>query len=162
MKKSLLFLLVFAFSISCTMTVETDADKKEAIKKALGENIANPIEGTWKLVSGTTIIKTDTTVADYTQGQEMIKIINPTHFAFLKHDLTKGKDTAIFVSGGGTYTLDGEKYTEQLVYCSDRAWEGHSFPFTVTVVEDTLLQQGVEKVADVDQYIIEKYVRVKK
>ena len=162
MKKSLLFLLLFGLLISCEMRVERDGDKKDIIKKALGENIASPVEGTWKLISGTTIIKTDTTIADYTQGQEMIKIINPTHFAFLKHDLTKGKDTAIFVSGGGTYTLDGEKYIEQLVYCSDRAWEGHSFPFTVTVVEDTLLQQGVEKVADVDQYIIEKYVSVKK
>ena len=120
------------------------------------------LNGTWQLVSGTMITKGDTTFTDYTKDQRMIKIINDTHFAFLKHDLTKGKDSAIFVSGGGTYTLDGEKYTEQLVYCSDRAWEGHSFPFTVTVVEDILLQQGVEKVADVDQYIIEKYVRVKK
>jgi hypothetical protein len=125
--------------------------------------VLSPIDGTWKLVSSTTIKKTDTTITDFTQGQEMIKVINNTHFAFLRHDTGQGKDTAIFSAGGGTYKLAGDKYTELLQYCNDRGWEGHEFSFTVSLKADTLLQTGVEKLEkeNVDQFIIEKYVRVK-
>ena len=123
------------------------------------------IEGTWKLVSGTTIVKNDTSFTDYTKNQEMIKVINATHFAFLRHDLLGGKDsTAVFESGGGIYSLVNDQYTEHLQYCSQREWEGHDFQFTVKVSNDTLIQQGVEKVenAGVDRLIIERYARVKK
>lgn len=122
-----------------------------------------PLKGTWRLVSGTTITKKDTVVTDYTKGQKMLKIINDTHFAFLRHDLSKGKDTAIYDGGGGTYTLKGNQYTENLEYCSYRPWEGRTFHFTVNIKGDTLVQSGVEKLEDlgVDRFIIEKYVRVK-
>ena len=122
------------------------------------------IEGTWELISGTTIVKGDTTFTDYTKGQKMIKVINSSHFAFLRHDLNKGKDSsATFGSGGGRYTLTGDQYTEHLDYCSDREWEGNSFPFTVSIKNDTLIQSGTEKVeaAGIDRINIEKYFRVK-
>lgn len=122
-----------------------------------------PIQGTWHLQSGTAITKNDTVVTDYTKGQKMLKIINESHFAFLRHDLSKGKDTAIYDGGGGIYTLDGNKYTELLEYCSARDWEGRSFEFTITINKDTLVQTGVEKLADlgIDRVITEKYIRVK-
>lgn len=93
----------------------------------------------------------------------MIKIINDSHFAFLRHDLNKGQDSpAIFVAGGGSYTLQGDRYTENLEYCSEREWEGSTFEFTVAIEGDTLIQQGIEKVESlgVERYNIEKYVRV--
>jgi hypothetical protein len=124
----------------------------------------SPIIGTWKLLSGTTIAKTDTVVTDYTKDQSMIKIINGTHFAFLRHDLHAPKDSsAHFDAGGGAYTLNGDQYTEHLDYYNDRNWEGKSFNFTVTFQNDTLIQKGIEKVegAGVDRLIIEKYIRVK-
>ena len=143
------------------MLVLNACNNPEAVKEK--EVVKNPLQGTWKLVSATTIRAGDTTVTDYTQGQEMIKVINDSHFAFLRHDTNQGKDTAIFGAGGGTYTLDGDKYSELLQYCNDRGWEGHQFSFTVSVKEDTLLQTGVEKLEkeNIDQYIIEKYLRVK-
>lgn len=121
------------------------------------------IKGTWRLVSGTQITKKDTVHTDYTKGQKMLKIINDTHFAFLRHDLSKGKDTSIYDGGGGTYTLKGNQYTENLEYCSYRPWEGRTFHFTVSIKGDTLIQSGVEKLEDlgVDRFIIEKYVREK-
>ncbi|MGK0366482.1 MAG: putative ferredoxin-like protein [Saprospiraceae bacterium] len=74
---------------------------KEDSNKSL-QNESTSIVGTWKLLSGTTIKGKDTIVTDYTQRQEMIKIINETHFAFLRHDLKNGRDSnAIFVAGGG-------------------------------------------------------------
>ncbi len=122
------------------------------------------IEGTWQLVSGTLIEKGDTTITDYTKDRSMIKVINKTHFSFLNHDLNQGKDsTASFAAGGGRYTLVGDKYTEFLDYCSDRAWEGHQFDFTVLVKNDTLIQTGVEVVESegINRLNVEKYSRVK-
>lgn len=124
-----------------------------------------PISGTWKLISGTLIEKNDTTVTDYTKNKQFIKIINDTHFSFLGHDLSKGKDsaTAFFSSGGGKYTLKDSSYTEHLEYCSDRSWENNDFSFTVTIHNDTLIQQGVEKIeaTGVNRLNIERYVRMK-
>jgi len=124
-----------------------------------------PVTGTWQLISGTTIEKNDTTVTDYTQKISFIKIINADHFAFLKHDLNKGKDTATaaFVAGGGRYTLADSIYTEHLEYCSDRPWEGNDFSFTITIRNDTLVQTGIEKVdsAGINRLNIERYVRAK-
>jgi len=121
----------------------------------------NPLEGTWQLVSGTLIQGNDTTVTEYSGNLRMIKIINATHFSFLNHDL--GKDsTKSFVAGGGRYELNGNQYTEHLEFCSDRAWEGHTFEFTVAVEHDMMIQSGVEKIEGigVDRLNIEKYIRV--
>ncbi|WP_421869730.1 hypothetical protein [Marinoscillum sp.] len=123
------------------------------------------IQGTWRLLSGTTIQGTDTTVTDYTRDQKVLKIINQTHFAFIRHDLSKGKDStnSIFVAGAGAYSLQGNKYTENLEFCSYRPWEGNNFSFEMEFNHDTLVQTGIEKIEElgVDQIIIERYVRNK-
>ena len=119
---------------------------------------------TWQLISGTTIEKGDTTITYYTKNLSFIKIINDTHFAFLKHDLSKGKDSsAPFGAGGGRYSLKDSLYTEHLEYCSDREWEGNDFTFTLTIKNDTLIQSGIEKVenAGVNRLNIEKYIKLK-
>jgi hypothetical protein len=124
-----------------------------------------PILGTWQLVTGTVIEKGDTTVTDYTGNVSFIKVINDSHFAFLQHDLSKGKDSAaVFAAGGGRYSLKDSLYTEHLEYCSAREWEGNDFAFTVSIKDDTLIQRGVEKVesAGINRVNIEKYVQVKK
>ena len=123
------------------------------------------IQGTWQLQTGTLIENGDTTLTDYTKGQSFIKILNETHFAFLLHDLQQGKDStsATYSAGGGTYDLDGNKYTEHLEYYSAREWEGHDFNFEIEINGDTLIQQGVEELPDqnIKRYNIEKYLRVK-
>jgi hypothetical protein len=154
MKNQIGFTAIFMILVSCGASVQNNETKPATI----------PIEGTWKLLTGTLIEKGDTVVTDYTKGREFIKIINDTHFAFLSHDLNKGKDAdAAFSSGGGNYSLKDSLYTEHLVYCSDRQWEGNEFHFTVTINNDTLIQQGIEKIDNigVNRINIEKYVRVK-
>jgi hypothetical protein len=149
------FVILTAFFFSC----------KAEVKKTKSDSSLLPIAGTWQLLNGTLIEKGDTTITDYTKGVSFIKIINDTHFAFLQHDLTKGKDTpAVFVAGGGKYSLSDSTYTEHLEYCSAREWEGNDFPFTIRIKNDTLTQYGIEKVeeAGVNRINIEKYVRVKK
>src|SRR3954452_9228247 len=137
MKSSICLAIVVTALFSCNTPAKPEEQKEQTL----------PIEGTWKLLSGTLIEKGDTTVTDYTKGSSFIKIINDTHFAFLMHDLRKGKDTAaVFSTGGGAYTLKGNNYTEHLEYCNDRQWEGNDFRFSVTINTDTLIQQGIEKI----------------
>ena len=153
MKKRIGWVVLGTVLLGCGTATEQEGTKPAATS----------IRGTWKLVRGTVIEKGDTTVTDYTRGKSFIKIINDTHFAFLLHDLAKGKDSAaVFASGGGTYSLTDSVYTEHLEYCSDRQWEGHDFAFAVTVRNDSLTQQGIEQVesAGINRVNIENYVRV--
>ncbi len=154
MKIVIAFITTGIVLLSCQTKTGTDSLKSTSL----------PIEGTWKLLTGTLIEKGDTVVTDYTKKISFIKIINETHFTFLQHDLNKGKDSAaVYVSGGGTYTLKDSTYTEHLEYCSDRNWEGNDFTFTITINNDTLIQRGTEVVeaAGVNRINIEKYIRNK-
>lgn len=148
--------IVFFLMIICSCNTQ--------VKTEVKDSASLPIEGTWRLVSGRVTTKKDTTFTDYTKGQEMIKILNKTHFAFLRHDLSGGKQPdAVYAAGGGTYTLDGNKYSEHLAFFNDRNWENHDFHFTVEIKGDTLFQSGVEKIDSlgIDQVILETYVKVK-
>jgi hypothetical protein len=121
-----------------------------------------PIVGTWKLISGITIKGTDTTLTGYTKNQEVIKIINRTHFAFMRHDL--GKDSvAVFVSGGGRCKIGDKKYIEYLDFCNYREWENNIFEFEYNIRGDTLITTGIEKVDElnVNHINIEKLARIK-
>lgn len=148
------FFVVFAITLaSCKGKTEESLPKPSAL------------EGTWQLITGTLTGKGNTTVTDYTKNVSFIKILNNSHFAFLQHDLKKGLDTAaVFVAGGGRYSLHDSLYTEHLEYCSARNWEGNDFSFTITIKGDTLIQKGIEKIESegVDRLNIEKYVRVAK
>src|SRR5204862_1151764 len=137
MTKQMGVLAIIILSASCNSSVKNSATKSTKI----------PLEGTWRLLTGTLIEKGDTAITDYTRGKEFIKIINDTHFAFLSHDLTKGKNAdSLFSAGGGNYSLHDSSYTEHLAYCNDRQWEGNDFHFIVRVQNDTLIQQGIEKI----------------
>jgi hypothetical protein len=155
MKATIELVLIAMFFVSCG-TKNTD-NVPNSIKK--------PLVGTWKLIRAITIEKGDTVSMDYDKSVSFIKIINDTHFAFLQHDLHNGKDaTAVFASGGGSYSLSDSSYTEHLEYCSDRNWEGNDFKFTVTIKNDTLTQSGIEKIESVgvNRINTEKYIRIKK
>lgn len=149
--------LVLMGMLTMLMACEHPAEKTGT------KNKVPDITGTWQLVTGTTISGTDTSYTDYTKDQRMIKIINQTHFAFLRLDLNGGKDTAAaFAAGGGRYTFSGEKYTEYLDFCNFRNWEGNVFHFTLKMNGDTLVQSGIEKLETegINRYITETYTRV--
>ena len=131
------------------------------------KNKQNPssLIGTWQLVSATSTEK-DSTYSTFNPKVKMIKIINPTHFAFLSHDLNGGKDSssAAFTAGGGAYTLKEDSiYTEHLEYFIERQWESNKFEFVVNIANDTLTQKGIEKLEKlgINRVIVEKYKRVK-
>ena len=151
MKELVAVLFVGLLFSSCNTT--TDVTSKAPL----------PIRGTWRLLNGTTIEKNDTIRTDYTRDQSFIKIINDSHFAFFKHDLTKGKGKlATYSSGGGTYTLIGVQYTEHLEYCDARDWENNDFKFTISLKNDTLIQTGIERIDSigVNRVNTEVYIRL--
>jgi len=118
------------------------------------------IQGTWKLISGTITDRKSGKIISYPANFSMIKIINNSHFAFLKHSKNP-KDSTGFDAGGGTYLLKGSAYTEHLQYYNNKNWEGKTFDFKLNLVKDTLIQTGLEKVEKegVDRVIVEKYVK---
>ena len=127
---------------------------------------ATQIQGTWKLVSNIMITKGDTVIAYPVKGKEelMLKMYTDSHFSFFTHDTKQGKTKdSVFTAGAGTYKLHGEDYSEHLEFCNLREWENHDFNFKLTVVEDTLVQRGVERIdsLNVNREIIETYVRLK-
>lgn len=156
MKKHYVLFAIVILIVSCSEKAEDDPEN----------SATTSIKGTWKLLTGTIIEKGDTTITDYTKNKSFIKIINDSHFAFLLHDLSKGKDSssAEFSAGGGSYSLTGNNYTEHLEYCNAREWEGHDFSFTIIISGDTLIQSGVEKIEaqGINRINTEKYLRIKK
>ncbi|MDN3585298.1 hypothetical protein QWY86_01360 [Pedobacter aquatilis] len=120
------------------------------------------IQGTWKLISGSITDKKTGKTSEYPMDFEMIKIINDTHFAFLKHSLNKA-DTLGFDAGGGSYTLNNDAYVEHLEYYGNKNWEGKTFDFKIILHGDTLIQTGVEQVEKegIDRVIVERYIKTK-
>jgi hypothetical protein len=162
--KHLTTAIVLAMLLSACSGPSTGPSTGTATASATSPAESIHINGSWRLVTGITITKGDSTVTDYTKNQSMIKIVNDSHFAFLRHGLGAARDSAgMFDAGGGRYTLNGDKYTEHLDYYNDKNWEGKAFDFTVSINHDTLIQRGVEKVEkeNVDRVIIEKYLRIK-
>ena len=149
---------VFVFTAAC-ISFSSCNNKTAGLEKT-----PLKLNGTWQLLQGITVTRGDSSITDYTKNQRMIKIINDTHFAFLKHDVNVPKDSSLnFDAGGGSYDLKGNRYTEHLDFYNDKNWQGKTFAFTVSIDNDTLIQKGMEKVegAGIEREIIEKYVRIK-
>jgi len=157
MQKNIAIAALSLLSIACTTQppVDNSTPKKEHI-------------GSWQLVSKTTTIRDSVTYSNL-EGQKTIKILNEDHFAFFTHEVkTNPQDTTEkvapqFVSGAGSFTLNGRVYAEYLEYCNYREWENNKFEFDLEVKGDSLIQSGVEEIKElkINQTIVEKYIRIK-
>ena len=104
----------------------------------------NSIEGTWRVVAGT--MKTADTTISYSQANLFgMKMIVDNQWAIFGQHLGDG-DTLAYYSGG-TYTLDGNIYTESIKYNIIKSRIGRVFPFEVEVGNDTLIQKGPPQTA---------------
>ena len=90
-----------------------------------------PLDGTWELVSGQPL----------PQGARDIKIISGGHFIFVAYETGNGKP---LYTGGGTYVLNGNSYTEHMEFASEKIGElaGKEQAFTVKVDGDSFTQSG--------------------
>ena len=92
----------------------------------------SPLEGTWEMVAG----------QQFPKGTRDIKIIAGGHFIWVAYHTDKRKP---LYTGGGTYTLDGNSYTEHVDFMSEEISAGivgKDQPFTVKLDGDTLTQTG--------------------
>lgn len=107
-----------------------------AATAVLGQLPANELEGTWVLVSQTAIYP-DSTVDRTDQIAHTTKILNSTHFAF-------GRQIADeeIIAGGGTYTYDGDTYTEHIEYHSAAGLAGQSITFSARLEGDLWYHVG--------------------
>jgi len=152
MKLSIYQLFIFFLILSCNQNKTSNIESR-----ATDQNL---IEGSWKLVYAE-IRENDSVQIKELRNTEFIKIINQTHFAFFNQELGTGEN---FMAGGGTYEFDGINYTETLDFFASPDYRKHIFKFQAEIKGDSLIQQGFEKIekADLDRYILEKYVRIQK
>lgn len=127
------------------------------------------LEGVWEQVTAT--FDGEPTPETWRQ----MKIITATHFAFVSEeergvtDLRTPADSLqafrTMFSGGGTYTLKGNAYSEHLEYFRDPAYLGMSISFTCRTEGDRFWQSGMyplledgEKVGEI--LLVEEYHRI--
>ena len=102
----------------------------------------SPIVGTWTETSDTL---------------REIKIISPTHVFFI----VLNKDSFLF-AGAGTYTIEGNKYTEHLQYANFDFSAMKGFTFDYNVQGDKFMQKGILTMPDGSQAPINHtFTRVK-
>jgi hypothetical protein len=87
-----------------------------------------------------------------------LKMWSMKHFAF--GGTYKGDTTVVDLFGGGTYTLNGDKYEEDIIYHNDKSLVNTKFKCILEIRNDTLAQKTVDNNwQPIRQYLIEKYVR---
>ncbi len=105
---------------------------------------SNELEGTWELVSGEYISPNDTLVVPQSPSAKAIKVINKTHFATVHQDPSRKE----IYCNAGTYTLDEDIYTENLLFVSDMGSIGMTISFTSKIEGDQWTVTGPLKESD--------------
>ena len=122
----------------------------------------SPIVGTWQLdysksIAGDTLFFE----APGTVGVDQIKMWSENYFIFVGH---YELDTSILDSGGGgTYTLEGNRYEEFIKYYTSGNAVGATVKMLLEIRNDTLIQTWpVDENGEVDSanYRIERYIRL--
>jgi len=105
------------------------------------------LEGTWKLVK---VLNSDDEEAELLKHSEdlvYLKHITPTHFTWVRFNRESNE---LEGTGGGTYTFDGNTYTENLDFFFPPGSNelGQSIPFTVEMKNGTWHHKGYAKLSD--------------
>ncbi|WP_070971228.1 lipocalin-like domain-containing protein [Vibrio sonorensis] len=132
--------------------------------------------GEWRLIDAEMTVSGNTSKT-FDSTRKMVKLFTESHFSFY----SKTEDRPPFSAevtdeerlqasktldvGGGTYKLEENRYTENVVYCSYPNYEGKSITFDLTLEGDTLIQQGDYPLkelgfAEEDGYVREVYKKL--
>lgn len=141
------YLMIFVIISSCT--------KQQEVK--------NPVEGAWQLYYSK-YVHNDTIISEvvaYVTGTN-IKVWSGKNFISVGQFK---QDTTYFDNYvGGTYTLNGDKYVEHILYHVSKKYVGKDVPMILEIKGDTLIQTWpTDKNGKIDKsnYEVEKYVRIK-
>ena len=122
----------------------------------------SPIEGAWKLIYGNWYFS-DTTNYQFPGNLtiDQIKLFSKEYVAWVGQ---YKQDTVVTDNyGAATYTLEGERFTENLLYRSGYSPDAVKVMILLEVRNDTLIQKwpADENWKLPEKYNTEKYVRVK-
>lgn len=119
----------------------------------------SPIEGAWQMIYFN-VPEIQYTFPDQVGGSQ-IKIWTAEHFAFAGQFIIDTTMTDNF--GWGTYTIDGNKYSEHVILHASESTIGQTVRILIEVSNDTLTQEypADENWVLPEEYSIEKYIRVK-
>jgi hypothetical protein len=126
------------------------------------QNEKSPLEGTWRCVSVGSVQFTDTSFLAMTENG-MIKTFSKKYFTFVGH--VNNDSVTLDEYGAGTYTLDGNKYEEFIIYHDIKSLIGKRFKALDEIRNDTLIHRFNMDTVDSWQlgkgYVTEKFVRIK-
>jgi hypothetical protein len=113
------------------------ADDQPAKKEAEPTKLSKDLVGTWVLVG------TPGNVGEAPESGGRLKFRSGKHWCVTEADPTTGK---VLFHHGGTYTLDGDTYTETIEYANENTAEliKKSLKFKVKVDKDTYTQTGID------------------
>ena len=123
---------------------------------------SSPLEGAWQLVYGKAI-SGDTLQYEFPGNvtASQIKMWSKNHFVFSGR--FQMDTTAQDNYGGGTYTLEGNRYEEKLLYFPNQNSMGNTVKLWIEFKGDSLIQTWpVDDNGQIDEsnYRVEKYVRL--
>jgi len=132
------------------------------IISCIQQEVKSPIEGVWQQV-GFSSVSGDTVTNYKLPSPELgsqIKTWSKNYFTFI--GTMKIDTTDIDLYGSGTYTLNGDKYEENIIYHNDKTLIKTKYKALLEIRNDTLIQKGVllDDWTLPRQYGIEKYVRL--
>lgn len=140
MKKTILVFmsLLLILNLGCTFEKGSEGDTRDI-----------SLEGTWRLVKTIEIGHEDTTDRRDSGNKMYMKHLNKTHWTWAEYDYANNR---LLGAGGGTYTLEGNIYTEdiQFYYPPGSAELGQAIPFTVEMDGSLWRHAGYVKMMEFD------------
>ncbi|MCZ6693134.1 MAG: hypothetical protein O6939_04435, partial [Bacteroidetes bacterium] len=140
-------LLVTVLSVSLLIllyncTSETKPEAKE-------ESMENMLEGSWRLIKTVEIGHEDSTGRQDSRTKMYQKHVTPTHFTWIEYDI---ENDQLNGTGGGTYTLQGNKYTEviKFYYPPGSAEFGQAIPFQAELKDGKWYHTGYVNLMEFD------------
>jgi hypothetical protein len=123
---------LIATVLVCALAVRADDSPRKDAKE--NTTLAKKMISTWALAGTPDKVEQ---APDFTR----LKFITGKHWAMTQHDPKTGK---VLFHHGGTYTLDGDMYTESVEYANDSTSDliGQKFAFKVKVDGDILTNVG--------------------
>ena len=126
-----------------------------ALLSSINTGNESPLEGVWQLESAS-YTNSDTTFNTDTEEWKQIKVITEDHHVWIGQNSDRekftegGSDTELlaaarsFGAGGGTYTIEGNKYIEHIEYFFNPNFVNTSIEFTYKMEgSDKWIQTGV-------------------
>jgi hypothetical protein len=120
-------------------------------------NAQHPLVGTWEMVSIKGINAAGEKFADDTANIREVKIITPTHYMLIAHDV-EGDSLVFNRCYAGRVAFNDTEYTETPLLASVPIFENVKADFTWKVVGDKFIQSGTFVRPDGKKIIVEELV----